>query len=244
MSKLSELLRVSGIGRALLPAYPDGARLQAQLPHLRGLLGKNIFRGRILNAGCGEGLYSDFLESFAEVERIDNIDISFPTGVATRPDPRNHVAEGSLTKLPYESEIFDACLCTEVIEHIHDHDQAVSELSRVLKPGALLLASVPQNPAPYDPNHARQGYDIPEFHALLERNGFHVLSTDSCFFLLMRGIMHYWRNPVLRFGAARTPYIPSCVNWCLAKLDNILPLGKPWDLCVLAEKKPVEASQS
>ncbi len=238
MGSLFRILDASIAGRLVLPGYPDTARLQVQLPNLRLTLGTHTFRGRVLNAGCGEGLYSDFLESFREIARIDNVDIDFPAAVQRRADTRNHVAQGSLTDLPYEPGVFDGCLCTEVIEHIADHDKAVSELWRVLKPGGLLLASVPQNPAPYDPNHARQGYDAAEFRALLERNGFQVVTMTSCFHWAMRFIMHYWRSPAFRFGSAGTPYLPKAVLWCLGELDNLIPAGVPWDLCVVAIRRP------
>jgi SAM-dependent methyltransferase len=231
-------LKNSFLWNWIKPGFPDAARLIAQTPSLRRALGAREFRGRCLNAGCGEGLYWPFLESFPGVTLIDDIDISVsPDRWVHGRKTEHRMSQGSLTELPYENASFDGCLCTEVIEHIQDHGKAVAELSRVLRPGALLLTSVPQTPAPWDPNHARQGYTLAEFTHLLEGAGFEVLAHESCFFVLMRGIMIYWRRPLLRFGNDRTPYIPNAVLSVLVHADRILKLGKPWDLVVCAVKR-------
>ncbi len=237
-------LKQSWIWPLVKPGYPDGARLTAQLPSLKELLREHPFRGACLNAGCGEGLYCPLIESFPGVDRIENIDLSLPASLLrSHPDPRHRIAAGSLTALPYGDSEFDCCLCTEVIEHIPDHEQAVRELARVVKPGGILLASVPQNPAPWDPNHARQGYSVDEFRLLLEGAGFRVIEHRSCFHLPMRALMAYWRRPWFRVGRGDTPYIPAPILQLLAHSDRLLPVGKPWDLVMLAiRRKPVGTS--
>jgi SAM-dependent methyltransferase len=231
-------LKSSSLWHLVKPGYPDGARLYAQRPALFSLISQKPFRGACLNAGCGEGLYCPLIESFPEVDRIENIDLSMPSGLLDRyPDPRHRVAAGSLTELPYQDGEFDCCLCTEVIEHIPDHQLAARELARVLKPGGILLASVPQTPAPWDPNHARQGYTLAEFRNLLEGAGFEVLAHRSCFFIFMRGLMAYWRDPWFRVGGSKTPYIPAPLINLLALADRHLRWGKPWDLAMLAIKR-------
>ena len=46
--------------------------------------------------------------------------------------------------LPFNNGVFDIIICCEVLEHIPDHNAAVAELARVLKPGHLLVVSVPR----------------------------------------------------------------------------------------------------
>ena len=48
------------------------------------------------------------------------------------------------TRLPFINNIFDLVICSEVLEHIRDHRQAVTELARVLHPGCPLVVSVPR----------------------------------------------------------------------------------------------------
>jgi len=54
-----------------------------------------------------------------------------------------HLVSGSITNLPFCKEYFHKVICSEVLEHIHDDNVAVRELTRVLKPGGILAVSVP-----------------------------------------------------------------------------------------------------
>jgi len=47
-------------------------------------------------------------------------------------------------RLPFDNAAFDLIICCEVLEHIRDHQAAVTELARVLKPGHQLVVSVPR----------------------------------------------------------------------------------------------------
>jgi ubiquinone/menaquinone biosynthesis C-methylase UbiE len=196
------------------------------------------FTGACLNAGCGEGLYIPFIESLAGITAIKNVDLNDPVDLASvHTDVRHRFVQGSLTELPCENAEFECSVCTEVLEHIPDHGRAVAELARVIKPGGLLLVSVPQTPAPWDPSHVRQGYTFQELHDLLSAGGFRVVARQDCLFLPTRAIMHYWRRPWIRFGAERSPYLPRLLVCALAWLDRKLRLGKPWDLVLLAMRR-------
>lgn len=48
-----------------------------------------------------------------------------------------------ITKLDLENESFDYIICCHVMEHILDEGKAISELKRVLKPGGVILLSMP-----------------------------------------------------------------------------------------------------
>jgi len=219
----------------LRPAFPDVGRLIVQAPQFTALAAGQPFAGHVLNAGCGEGLYCAWLESMPGITHIENIDMFLPPEfLQWHPDPRNHVQLGSLTALPYADASFDAALCTEVIEHIPDHAAAAAELARVLKPGSVLIASVPLAPAPFDPNHARQSYTVESFRSLLAGAGFVIDEHRTCAHALLRAAMAYWRTPLVRVGANRTPYIPRLVMSALAHADRVLRLGQPWDLVVRA----------
>ena len=54
-----------------------------------------------------------------------------------------HMVSGSVTSLPFEDAMFHKVICSEVLEHVPDDYKAVSELTRVLKPGGVLAVSVP-----------------------------------------------------------------------------------------------------
>lgn len=61
---------------------------------------------------------------------------------------------GPLDKMPIEDGIFDAVLCTQVLEHLEKPKESVAEMFRVLKPGGTLFLTVPlaqgEHQAPYD----------------------------------------------------------------------------------------------
>ena len=51
--------------------------------------------------------------------------------------------KGSAYKIPFPDNFFDLVICSEVLEHLHEYNDAVKEMHRVLKPGGKLYASVP-----------------------------------------------------------------------------------------------------
>jgi len=53
------------------------------------------------------------------------------------------VLRGDATRLPFADATFDCIVTSEVLEHIQDDVSALAELTRVLKPGGVLAATVP-----------------------------------------------------------------------------------------------------
>lgn len=53
--------------------------------------------------------------------------------------------KADICNLPFESDAFDVILCNHVLEHIPDDTQAMKELFRVLKPGAMGIFQIPQD---------------------------------------------------------------------------------------------------
>ena len=51
--------------------------------------------------------------------------------------------KGSAYSLPFPNDTFDLVVCSEVLEHLHEYDDAVKEIYRVLKPRGKFYASVP-----------------------------------------------------------------------------------------------------
>ena len=93
----------------------------------------------ILDAGCGTGLNLRHLP-----EGSVGVDIN-PRNVALLQErlPNHVVVEGDVEHLPFADGSFGTVLCTEVIEHIPDPAAALAEYRRVLKPGGVLVGSVP-----------------------------------------------------------------------------------------------------
>lgn len=55
-----------------------------------------------------------------------------------------------IQNIPFEDDYFDLIYCSHVLEHVPDDRKAMSELSRVLKPGGTALILVPMNGIAYE----------------------------------------------------------------------------------------------
>lgn len=233
---LKSALRNSSIRRILGPAWFDEARLIVQRPVFARVLGGRRLKGRVLNAGCGEGLYAPFIEQFDEVRAIVNMDVHAPRVARGRGDARHHDQQGSLDALPFVDRAFDAIVCTEVLEHIESDRAAVSELARVIKPGGTLLMSVPTPPAPFDRAHVREGYTLPDLTTLLDAAGFEIVGAERCLHGFMRGAFMAWQWQHRMSGRN---LFPRAALRSAAHLDRIARIGRPWDLVVAGNKRPV-----
>ena len=108
--------------------------------------------GSMLDVGCGEGRHifgvmqeypmmkcvgldmdDDSLkkaeEGYSYFESISEVGAEF--------------IKGSAYSLPFPDNTFDLIVCSEVLEHLHEYNDAVIEINRVLKPGGKFFASVP-----------------------------------------------------------------------------------------------------
>ena len=56
------------------------------------------------------------------------------------------VAVGLVTSLPFADAAFDLVCAFDIVEHVDDEASALHEISRVAKPGAVILISVPLHP--------------------------------------------------------------------------------------------------
>lgn len=222
----------------LRPGWPDESRFIIQSAALRRVLEGREFDGACLNAGCGEGLYAPFLDALPKVARVAHMDLARPN-IATRfASGRHGDFAGSVTDIPFAAGSFECCLCTEVMEHVPEDEKGFSELARVLAPGGLLLITTPTPPAPFDPAHVREGYTYNEMRAKLERHGFEVMGHTFCFHGVMRALLVVWRWQFEALGKGKRSLIPRFLVYFAGMLDCSLPLGKPWNIVVLARRLP------
>jgi ubiquinone/menaquinone biosynthesis C-methylase UbiE len=125
-------------------AYEQKMRAKAVLSYLKPSVNETI-----LEIGCGNG--RDLVLIAKSCKNIAGIDYS-PEMVAQAAKKILHysienatVAYGNATDLKFDDASFDKVLCSEVVEHIPDWEQAIKEISRVLKPGGKLVLSTPNN---------------------------------------------------------------------------------------------------
>lgn len=106
----------------------------------------------VLDAGCGSGRHLRALAKLpglriAGVDRSKKDAADALESLQNMPDALSNdfrVMSADLNALPFDDGVFDCVICSEVLEHIADHEQALSELVRVLKPRGQLVVSVPR----------------------------------------------------------------------------------------------------
>ncbi len=101
----------------------------------------------ILDAGAGESVYKKYF-NHCQYKAID-----LAVG-ENRWNYENLDYVGPLHEMPIEDGVFDAVLCTQVLEHLEWPRESVQEMYRVLKPGGKLYMTVPmahcEHQVPYD----------------------------------------------------------------------------------------------
>jgi SAM-dependent methyltransferase len=99
-------------------------------------------RGSVLDVGCGDGQKTGSWVRARDGE-YTGVDVS-STAVdrARRAGYSAQVIE-SADHLPLPDQSFDSVVCVEVLEHLFAPQVAVAEARRVLRPGGVLIATVP-----------------------------------------------------------------------------------------------------
>lgn len=132
------------------------AALEKTLPSLTG---------DVLDLGCGASPYRSLLTAAdsrtgADIEAGPAVDVVISPGLP----------------LPFAAGRFDAVISTQVLEHVADLDQCLSEIARVLKPGGRLVVSAPflyhlhgrphdyRRFSEYGLAQALAGYDMEQVH--------------------------------------------------------------------------------
>lgn len=104
-------------------------------------------RGRILENGCGVGMYVEHLTPFGG--QIFGLEYDFERAAeAAARSARILNAAGE--QLPFPANSFDLILSHEVLEHVLDDRQAAAEIARVLKPGGRAVVFVPNRGYPFE----------------------------------------------------------------------------------------------
>lgn len=122
--------------------------------------------GQVLEIGSGRiGQRGRFKRPHQTVDRWIYLD---------RDDKRRPHVRADLGRLPFPAQQFDSVVCLEVLEYVWTAEEALAEISRVLKPNGTLILSTPflhRVDAPDD----YWRFTEPALRSMLDKTGFDVL---------------------------------------------------------------------
>ena len=133
--------------------------------HVRDL-GRRII-GRTLDVGCGSKPYESL---YASAEYI-GLEYDTPANRASK--KADHFYDGET--FPFDDASFDSLVANEVFEHVFNPDRFLDEAHRVLRPGGMLLMTMPFVWDEHEQPHDFARYSSFGIRHLLEKHGFEVL---------------------------------------------------------------------
>jgi ubiquinone/menaquinone biosynthesis C-methylase UbiE len=136
---------------------------------------------RVLDIACGEGYGSALLARHAA--QVTGVDVS-PQAVdhakrAYAALSNAQFLNGSCTAIPLPDKSVDVAISFETLEHIHEQEEFLAELDRVLEPGGVLLISCPNKAEYTDKRHTENEFHVkelyrPELDALIRKRFAHA----------------------------------------------------------------------
>ncbi len=145
----------------------------------------------ILDAGCGDQKYRRYcrhLEYYAQdfgAYVTDEKDSLTAGKTPYEYGPLDYM--GNVWKIEERDGCFDVILCTEVLEHVPYPNRAITEFHRLLRPGGLLILTVPANSLRHmDPYYFYSGFSDRYLTQILTLNRFRDIRIEPV------GSYHAW----------------------------------------------------
>ena len=134
---LIERLLVNNPARSLVQRHYEAPLLRR--------LGGRLDGARVLDVGCGRGIGIEILLEHFGAAQVYGVDLD-PQQIrraqqrfAGRLGDRLVLAVGSVDKLPFPADYFDAVFDFGMLHHVPDWQAGVGEIQRVLKPSGLFF---------------------------------------------------------------------------------------------------------
>jgi len=175
---------------ATAPTYKDVTEMtgeEVSAEQLQRLCDRYYWAGEyatgkdVIEAACGAGVGLGYLASRARSVHASDISDTVLTVPRTHYGSRIRIDTASATKMPYADQSADVIMLFEAIYYIADVTAFMSEVTRVLRPGGVLLL-VTANPDLYDFNpspHSHKYFNMPGLVELMHRHKLDVVETSA-----------------------------------------------------------------
>jgi 2-polyprenyl-6-hydroxyphenyl methylase/3-demethylubiquinone-9 3-methyltransferase len=159
---------------------------------------------RVLDAGCGNGSLSARIAAQGlDVSAFDASTSGVEHAQRAFPGIRFEVASAYDDLRARFGDVFDACVCVEVIEHLYDPRAFVGRIFEVLRPGGLFILTTPYHG--YFKNLALALTGKMDSHYTALWDGGHIKFWSRA---TLTSLLHERGFQVIRFeGAGRLPYL-------------------------------------
>jgi SAM-dependent methyltransferase len=213
-------------------------REEILLKKIRQVLGSRPPGARILDVGCGAGLFFDALERLGHVEGIESDRLAVEQ--AGRWRSRIHVGELDDTFEPDAS--FDLILLLDVVEHVDRPDRLLRRAASLLGPAGRIVVTVPAFnwlwTSHDELNHHLERYTAKEMRDLMSDAGLTAIETGYLFQSLLLPKLLVRAKEALTAPAAHVPHLPPrAVNLALQawyRSEYMFARGLPFGSSVLA----------
>lgn len=179
---------------------------------------------KIIDLGCGTGYYLFLLSNLPvklNLTGFDNDQKAMQEAEEFLSSKNIKFVSGDLHEMPFEDQSFDKAVMSEVLEHVENDENVLQEVYRILKPGGVLVISVPSINYPFfwDPinfilqylfnTHIKSGffsglwsghlrlYQLDDLKRKFEKAGFNVEIAEELTFWCLP-FNHYLVNLVAR----------------------------------------------
>jgi SAM-dependent methyltransferase len=128
------------------PSYVWRSGQERRLQMILSAAGERL-QGRVLENGCGIGLYLDRLAQRGQM--VVGLEYDAPRAQEAHMLVQ-HVVAAAGEAIPFPGATFDFILSHEVLEHVQDDRAAIEEMVRTLRPGGRIAVFVPNRGYPFE----------------------------------------------------------------------------------------------
>lgn len=191
----------------------------------------NRIEARVLDVGCGTGMNIVSVHR-AGYHSVVGLDISVEALSFCQSRGLSKLVCGDAGTIPLRGESFDAIMALDVLEHLYDDEQALSEFVRLLSPGGALIVFAPAFRFLWglqdEVSHHERRYTAKEVRSKVDASG---LSIERLTYVNLLLFPLIWAGRlILRLSGYRTPVLSENElhpRWSNGLLEAVFSAERP-----------------